>query len=86
MKKKFKVQGCACKDSALILTQEEKDNQIAATIITYMNLHAEKFNLKIDWGKTDINKRILEFTGEADDQQIENFCRFLAENFDEIAE
>ena len=86
MKKKFKVQGCACKDSSPILTQEEKDNQIAAAIITYMNLHAEKFNLKIDWGKTDINKRILEFTGDADDQQIENFCRFLVENFDEIAE
>lgn len=61
-----------------------RDNKVI--IIEYMNLHAEKFNLKIDWGKTDINKRILEFTGEADDQQIENFCRFLAENFDEIAE
>ena len=55
MKKKFKVQGCACKDSTPILSQEEKDNQIAAAVITYMNIHAEKFGLKIDWRKTDIN-------------------------------
>jgi len=90
-KKKFKI------NRDLFATSEVDEKQLNDSIdiaainqkkrdilfIDMVNQEADKYGLKIDWKNTDVKRRIINFLGD-DDQQIENFCRWLAENFDEV--
>lgn len=62
------------------MTDEQRQ---ASLIISILNQEAENHGLRINWSKTNIERKYIEFEG-GDDHQIENFSRWLCENFDEI--
>jgi len=62
------------------------DMEVTAQLLTYLNLLAPEYDLVIDWETSNINKKQLNFIGEATDDQISRFCLKLDDYCDKILE
>lgn len=62
------------------------DMEVTAQLLTYLNLLAPEYDLVIDWETSNINKKQLNFIGEATDDQIRRFCLKLDDYCDKILE